>query len=106
MTNPKPTDILELRKDISMPNKYQRAGHTATASLWEQEFPCSTTGIGWREWFINLSEPPKPEPPKDLLRDLVRKVFAERKLASFSYMDATCEVVRLWDEQKSENVKS
>ncbi len=97
MTQPQPSDLLELRKDISMPNKYQRAGFTATAALWEQDFP-GCTGLMWREWFINLSEP-KSEIQTDPIRDTVREVFTNRGLKSLSYMDAACDAIKAYQEK-------
>lgn len=100
MKVPKPTNRLELRKDISVPNRYFRAGHTATAETWELMFPKSTTELGWRDWFINLDEPLE-ESPRDPIRELVKEVFAERGLRSQSYIGAAIEAINRYKKQSN-----
>lgn len=88
----------ELRKDISTPNGYTRAGKILTGKEWKKLYP-GCLEFHWREWFIDLDKV-EPEPPKDELRELVREVFKERGLRSLSYMDAAVEVVNRWEKRK------
>ena len=92
MNTPKIADRLELRKDIFTPNMYYRAGVIQTASLWEIRFP-GCLELMWKEWFINLSEVPKPS-QSDPIRDAVVRVFASHGLKSLSYIDAACEAAK------------
>jgi hypothetical protein len=100
MNLPQPNDILELRKDVTTPIGYTRAGKQRSASEWDAIWP-GCIGLSWREWFINLSIV-EPEKPYDPLRDLVRQVFKEHGLHSLSYMDAACEVVKRYEKAISE----
>jgi len=92
MNTPKITDLLELRKDISSPSMYRRAGFIQTAQLWLIEFP-GCLELMWKEWFINLSEVPAPS-QSDPIRDTVMRVFEKHGLKSLSYIDAACEAAK------------
>lgn len=93
------TDILELKKDVSYPGGYYRAGSTKSAKYWRDEFNISQysleTDLG--DWFINHTvilehEKIKKQEP-DLIRDEIDFIFKTLSLNSISYKDACRAVI-------------
>ncbi len=79
--------MYELKKDISTPNGYFRAGEQRTQEDWEKEFP-NCFAFHSREWFIDLIEKQEPESEIDELWEIVNTVFDKMELKSISYKNA------------------
>ena len=81
-------DEYELIKDISLPNKYYRAGAIKLKSEWEALFPGCFDFFS-REWFIHLSTISKqPNNILSLEETIVNTVFHSLNLHSISYKQA------------------
>lgn len=84
----KSDDILELRKDISAPGSYLRAGTRYTRAEWLDAYPTLRSDTyEWEAWFINLSAE-LPSVVVDLKNTVVNEVFALKGLRSISYKQA------------------
>jgi hypothetical protein len=87
--------LFELKKDVTTPGGYFRAGIQKTRPEWEKFFPGSFDRIilTGDEWFIDLSKPLPVPDPLPLTTQIVDEVFAERGLRSISYKQAAQECI-------------
>lgn len=86
--------LYELRKDVSMPGTYWRAGCRKTEKDWKQIFGIPEGHpMHWeRDWFIDLR--PLEEQPKDEIQELVKEIFARHNIHSITYKETACECIR------------
>jgi uncharacterized protein YecA (UPF0149 family) len=85
--------IYELRKDISTPEMYIRAGEQKTKSDWKKIFPRAFL-VTFDQWFIDISEKQKPEESSE--RMVVDAVFAKKKLHSITYKEAAVDAIKIY----------
>lgn len=90
--------IFELRKDISTPNRYIRAGERRTQKEWEAEFP-GCLSIGNRTWFIDLSDNTRME---DLAANVVDEIFSKNDLHSITYKECAVLAIREYVKRTSQ----
>lgn len=86
--------IYELKKDVSMPGRYWRAGAKKTEAEWKKEFGIKPDyPFQWcMDWFI-----PPPEEPNyhiDEVKEVVKSVFDRQQLHSITYREAAEECCR------------
>lgn len=84
-------NMYELKKDISTPNGYRRAGERNTKEFWEALFP-DCFHFSSNEWFINLSEAIEVS-PCSAETIFVSKVFDKMELRSMSYKEAAAKCI-------------
>lgn len=86
--------LYELKKDVSTPAGYWRAGAKKTEAEWRHEFhiPDSTPFDWVREWFIDIS--PSKEKKLDEIEEIVKLIFTKHQLHSISYRDAAIEACK------------
>jgi hypothetical protein len=90
--------LLELRKDIKLPNGYYRAGQRLSKQEWEKLYPGTFINYGnCSEWFINLSEEQK-KPVGRYPNVIVNQVFEEMELRSISYNQAAVEACSRYEK--------
>lgn len=98
MTVVKDDKIFELRKDISTPGGYWRAGTRKTKKEWVELFNIASYLFdhkNYNEWFIDPLEVIE-EFELDDLSKIVNEVFGRKELRSISYKDAAKEVARIY----------
>lgn len=84
----------ELKKDVTTPGNFWRAGIRKTEKEWREIF--DFVNIQWEsEWFIDLSVA-QEEAPKDELRDIINSVFKDKGLHSITYKEAAREIAEKW----------
>lgn len=83
--------IYELRKDISLPGRYFRAGQQRSKSAWKALFP-DAFKFDERDWFIDIAavEEAKKD-SRSVKQIIVDEVFARHELKSLSYKEAAME---------------
>lgn len=91
--------MYELKKDISTPSAYFRAGEQRTKEEWEKEFP-DCFAFHSNEWFIDLTEKTKPAREVDELWKIVNEVFDKMELRSISYKNAAKKCIELYIKKK------
>lgn len=83
-------ELYELRKDVSTPTGYHRAGTQKTFEEWCKVFG-NIQSFNVREWFLNMAEVEKHK-PIDMIDDEIKRVFDIHKLNSCSYKNVAKEV--------------
>lgn len=93
-----PDTIYELRKDITTPNGYIRAGKRKSKSEWLKDYP-NAFDLGSEEWFINVSVPVVEETEEDNDWKLIGEVFERKGLRSISYKQGAFLVLQQYKER-------
>ena len=91
--------MYELKKDISHPGAYYRAGQQKSKEEWEAIFPNAFL-LNSNEWFIDLSKLKTKEGQADLVKTVVNEVFEKHQLHSISYKEAAQEACREYLKRK------
>lgn len=111
-SNRPPETIFELKKDISTPQSYMRAGIQKTKAEWEELFPRAFV-FNNNEWFIDMTpveefdydEANGISKEKRKIMYIVDHVFKEHDLSSMSYREAAILAIEKFkaDEMKIDN---
>ena len=107
LASERPSDtIFELKKDVSTPDRYMKAGIQKTKADWEEIFPKAFI-FNNSEWFIDMT-PIEPfdydaangiSPERRVMMTIVDDVFAKRELCSMSYKDAAIEAIEIYKKR-------
>jgi hypothetical protein len=96
-----PEKTYELKKDVSMPGEYHRAGRILTGKEWAEIFP-RMADMAWNEWFIDTSMVKEKTSSLDMADNIINDVFFRKGLHSISYKEAAKECIiqykRLFDK--------
>ncbi len=96
-------ELYELRKDVSTPTGYHRAGTQKSFEEWCKVFG-NIQSFNVREWFLSMSEV-ENQKPIDMIDDEIERVFNNHKLRSISYKMAAKEVVlNIIDKLKKQTI--
>ena len=93
----------ELKKDISTPNGYIRAGVVHTESEWQELYPkCSCYGNS--EWFISLDKS-SIQVDSSIEDTIIKDVFSRLGLRSISYKQAALECMMMYKKHLAKTVR-
>ncbi len=93
----------ELRKDISTPDSYLRAGLRKTKSEWLLDFPKAFI-FHSNEWFIEVTEYSDKPNTNSIESIIVDRVFAEFGLRSMSYKEAAIKCIHEYNHDKQKKI--
>lgn len=82
--------LYELKKDISSPRGYWRAGIRKTLTDWETDMGGEISDWSANEWFYRVEEleAQEKETGKDIIENLTNEIFSHLGLHSISYKEA------------------